>query len=61
MKLYFELLKQSIFTMEDAEQFYKTKEGARTAVKRLMSQGLVKKTQQPLHMYKRRNRRACSK
>ena len=49
MELYFELLKKPVFSIADAEQFYKTKESARTAVKRLISQGLVKKIRNNLY------------
>ena len=43
MNLYFELLKQPVFTIEYVNQYYGNVESARSAVKRLMSKGFVAK------------------
>ena len=43
MKLYFELLKYPVFTMEYVSQYYDNIESARSAVKRLIKSGLVVK------------------
>lgn len=43
MNLYFELLKQPIFNMEAVNEFYGNVESARSAVKRLMKEGVVVK------------------
>lgn len=43
MNLYFELLKNPIFTMEDVQKYYAHLESARSAVKRLMKEGMVAK------------------
>lgn len=49
MNLYFELLKQPVFTIEYVNQYYGKVETARTAVKRLMSKGLVAKIRNNLY------------
>lgn len=41
MNLYYELLKKPVFAMEDLNPYYKNAEGARSAIKRLIEQGLV--------------------
>lgn len=41
MNLYYELLKKPIFSIEDLKQYYDNIESARSAVKRLVKQGLV--------------------
>ena len=43
MKLYFELLKYPVFTMEHVSQYYDNIESARSAVKRLTKGGLAVK------------------
>lgn len=43
MNLYFELLKKPIFNMEDVNVFYDNMNSARSAVKRLMKEGMVAK------------------
>lgn len=43
MNLYFELLQKPVFTIEYVNQFYDNLDSARSAVKRLMKQGLVSK------------------
>lgn len=43
MNLYFELLKQPVFTIENVNQYYGKIESARSAVKRLMAKGLAVK------------------
>ena len=49
MNLYYELLKQPIFTMEDILLYYKNMNSVRSAVKRLMNQGLVSKIRRNLY------------
>ena len=41
MNLYFELLKQPVFTIENVNRYYEKIESARSAVKRLMAKGLA--------------------
>lgn len=43
MNLYFELLKKPIFNMEDVNKFYDNMDSARSAIKRLMKEGMVVK------------------
>ena len=43
MNLYFELLKKSIFNMQDVNVFYDNMESARSVVKRLMKEGMAGK------------------
>ena len=43
MNLYFELLKKPIFNMEDVNEFYNNMDSARSAIKRLMKDGMVAK------------------
>jgi len=41
MKLYFELLKMPVFTVEDVNRHYNNVESARSAIKRLMNEGMI--------------------
>lgn len=41
MKLYFELLKHPVFTMENVKQYYNNIESAHSAVKRLIKSGYL--------------------
>ena len=43
MNLYFELLKIPVFTMEYVKKFYENMESTRSAIKRLMKEGMVVK------------------
>jgi predicted transcriptional regulator of viral defense system len=43
MNLYFELLKKPVFNMEDVNVFYNNIDSARSAIKRLMKDGMVAK------------------
>ncbi len=43
MNLYFELLKQPVFNMKDVNKFYNNMDSARSAIKRLMKEGMVAK------------------
>jgi len=43
MNLYFELLKKPVFNMEDVNEFYNNMDSARSAIKRLMKEGMVAK------------------
>ena len=43
MNLYFELLKKPVFSMEDVNEFYNNMDSARSAIKRLMKDGMVAK------------------
>lgn len=43
MNLYFELLKKAVFNMEDVNAFYDNMNSARSAIKRLMKEGMVGK------------------
>ena len=43
MNLYFELLKSPIFTVEDVNKYYDNMNSARSAIKRLMKEGMVAK------------------
>lgn len=43
MNLYFELLKKPIFNMDDVNIFYNNMDSARSAIKRLMKEGMVAK------------------
>lgn len=43
MNLYFELLKKPVFCMEDVNVFYGNIESARSAIKRMMKEGMVAK------------------
>lgn len=43
MNLYFELLKKPVFKMEDVNIFYNNMDSARSAIKRLMKEGMVAK------------------
>ena len=43
MNLYFELLKKTVFNMEDVNTFYNNMDSARSAIKRLMKDGMVVK------------------
>lgn len=49
MKLYFELLKYPVFTMEQVMIFYDNIESARSAVKRLIRKGMVEKIRNNLY------------
>ena len=49
MNLYFEMQKFPVFTMEDAVKHYNNTESARSAVKRLINKGLVKKIRRNLY------------
>lgn len=49
MKLYFELLKYPVFTMEHVNQYYDNIESARSAVKRLIKSGLAVKIRNNLY------------
>ena len=49
MKLYFELLKYPVFTMEHVSQYYDNIESARSAVKRLTKGGLAVKIRNNLY------------
>lgn len=49
MNLYFDLLKHPTFSIDLIETYYNSKEGARTALKRLMSKGLVTKIRRGLY------------
>ena len=43
MNLYFELLKTPVFTVEDVNKYYDNMDSARSAIKRLMKEGMVAK------------------
>lgn len=43
MNLYFELLKKTVFNMEDVNVFYNNMNSARSAIKRLIKEGMVAK------------------
>ena len=43
LNLYFELLKTPVFTVEDVNKFYDIMDSARSAIKRLMKEGMVAK------------------
>ena len=43
MNLYFELLKNPVFTVEDVNEYYDNMDSARSAIKRLMKEGIVAK------------------
>lgn len=43
MNLYFKLLKKPVFNMEDVNVYYNNMESARSAIKRLMKEGIVAK------------------
>ena len=43
MNLYFELLKTPVFTVEDVNKHYDNMDSARSAIKRLMKEGMVAK------------------
>ena len=43
MNLYFELLKNPVFTVEDVNKYYDNMDSARSAIKRLMKEGMVAK------------------
>lgn len=43
MNLYFELLKNPVFTVEDVNKYYDNMDSARSAIKRLMKEGMVTK------------------
>ena len=43
MNLYFELLKKPIFKVEDVNRFYNNMDSARSAIKRLMKNGMIAK------------------
>ena len=43
MNLYFELLKKPVFNMEEVNEFYNNIYSARSAIKRLMKEGMVAK------------------
>lgn len=43
MNLYFELLKTPVFTVEDVNKYYDNVDSARSAIKRLMKEGMVTK------------------
>lgn len=49
MNLYFEFLKQPVFTIEDVNQYYGKIESARSAVKRLLANGLAVKIRNNLY------------
>lgn len=49
MNLYYELLKRPVFTMEDAQTYYNNISSARSAVKRLLDQGMVAKIRRNLY------------
>ena len=49
MNLYFELLKQPVFTIENVNRYYEKIESARSAVKRLMAKGLAVKIRNNLY------------
>lgn len=49
MNLYYELLKHPIFTMEHVNQYYNNIESARSAVKRLLKNGLAAKIRNNLY------------
>lgn len=49
MLLYFELLKKPVFTIEDVNEYYCNSNTSRTAVKRLMKDGLVAKIRNNLY------------
>lgn len=49
MNLYYELLKRPVFTMEDAQAYYNNISSARSAVKRLLDQGMVAKIRRNLY------------
>lgn len=43
MNLYFELLKTPVFTVEDVNKYYNNTDSARSAIKRLMKEGMLAK------------------
>ena len=43
LNLYFELLKTPVFTVEDVNKYYDNMDSARSAIKRLMKEGIVAK------------------
>ncbi len=43
MNLYFELLKNPVFTVEDVNKYYNNMDSARSAIKRLMKEGMLVK------------------
>jgi len=43
LNLYFELLKKPVFTVEDVNKYYHNVDSARSAIKRLMKEGMVAK------------------
>ena len=43
LNLYFELLKTPVFTVEDVNKYYDNMDSARSAIKRLMKEGMVAK------------------
>ena len=49
MDLYYDLLKYPVFSVDTIQPYYNTKESARTALKRLMSRGLVTKIRRNLY------------
>lgn len=49
MDLYYNLLKYPVFSVDTIQQYYNSKESARTALKRLMARGLVTKIRRNLY------------
>lgn len=49
MNLYYELMKEPVFTTEDVNEYYKNIESARSALKRLMKQNLIAKIRKNLY------------
>ena len=43
LNLYFKLLKTPVFTVEDVNKYYDNMDSARSAIKRLMKEGMVAK------------------
>ena len=43
LNLYFELFKTPVFTVEDVNKYYDNMDSARSAIKRLMKEGMVAK------------------
>ena len=44
LNLYFELLKTPVFTVKDVNKYYDNMDSARSAIKRLMKEGMVAKS-----------------
>ena len=51
LNLYFELLKTPVFTVEDVNKYYDNMDSARSAIKRLMKEGMVAKIRNNLYTW----------